>query len=76
MKNFILIVFVLFMFGSCKDTKEKTVEATSIEVSATTTVDANNKTKTCVTCSNGYKLCCDSPKSPNVNCVKKTGSCK
>ena len=78
MKNLSLIYGILFIrLFFCFNNQASLNEAkeNSNEVTATTFIDENGDTQTCVTCSNGYKFCCTSPKSPSVNRVTKTGSC-
>jgi len=75
----------LLLILSCTTENNEVVEVVEVvevievvEGEKTTIIErlSNGTKRVCVTCSNGYKFCCDSPKSPNVNCVTKTGKCE
>jgi len=72
-------IFFSLITLSCASDEQEVIQAKegAIEITKTTVIErrSDGTKRVCVTCSNGYKFCCDSPKSPTVNCVTKTGSC-
>ncbi len=66
--------FILLL--GCKKTEKTQEEIIKSNVTGEATIEKKDNGEYCVTCANGYKYCCTSPKSPVVNCIKKTGYCQ
>lgn len=76
MKLIYLFIVSFTLLLGCKNTENSQEKIIKSNLVGEATIEKNESGDYCVTCANGYKKCCTSPKSPVVNCIKRSGSCQ